>query len=114
MDQSIGLAYNSLEGNFSTKPLECQEAIDYLILGCASWQPYVVALIGLLAPSTEPSSFSIEPVISLVYEVNIPHEADPPDCTNFFKISIDEFKCTDDPCNGIDTGRDGTSEGDDA
>jgi hypothetical protein len=85
-----------------------------LILGCASWQPYVVALIGLLAPSTEPISFSIEPVISLVYKVNIPHEADPPGCTNFFKISIDEFERADDPCNSIYTGRDGTSEGDDA
>jgi hypothetical protein len=114
LNQPIDLAYNSLESKFRAKPLGCQEAIDYLILGCASWQPYVVALIGLLAPSTEPISFSIEPVISLVYKVNIPHEADPPGCTNFFKISIDEFERADDPCNSIYTGRDGTSEGDDA
>lgn len=115
MDQPIDLAYNSLESNFSTKPLECQEPVDCLILGCASWQPYVFALIGLLAPSsTEPISFSIEPVISLVYKLSNPVKADPSDFTNFFKISIDEFECTDDPCNGIYTGRDGTSEGDDA
>jgi len=86
-----------------------------LVLGCASWQPYVVALIGLLAPSSiEPILFSIEPVISLGYTVNNPDKAYPRDCSNFFKISIHEFERTDDPCNSIYTGRDGTSEGDDA
>jgi hypothetical protein len=49
-----------------------------------------------------------------VYKINIPVEADPSGCTEFFKTGIDEFERTDDPCNGIYTGRDGTSEGDDA